>query len=250
MNPQENKLVAVVIPVYKSVMTELEAISYKQCMKVFSDKYQVIIVHPEHLKLPQEIVNNNHHSESFSSEYFKDIAGYNSLMISKMFYKRFVQFEYILIYQLDAFVFQDTLTEWCRKGYDYIGAPSLEGDKYQQLSENETHILKQGMEEGKPVLNGGLSLRKVSSILRYLAIYNCFYPKWKGNEDKLFCQDATRLKPMQLFIKIPDWKVAMDFAFEKSPAACYALKNQQLPFGCHAWERYDRSFWKPYIEDV
>lgn len=250
MNPQEKELVAVLIPVYKSSMTDLEAISYRQCMKVFSDKYTIIVVHPEQLELPEEISNHHHKSEKFDSHYFKDIAGYNSLMVSRMFYERFRQFEFVLIYQLDAFVFQDSLTEWCNKNYDYIGAPSLGEDRYLSLNEDNMEILKQGMEAGKPVLNGGLSLRKVSSILRYLAVYNFFYPQWKGNEDKLFCLDAARLKPMKFFIKIPDWRTAMDFAFEKSPAACYALKNQQLPFGCHAWERYDRDFWKPFIEQV
>ena len=31
----------------------------------------------------------------------------------------------MLIYQLDAFVFQDDLAYWCQQNYDYIGAPWL-----------------------------------------------------------------------------------------------------------------------------
>lgn len=250
MSSIENKLVSVVIPVYKSTLTDLEVIAYKQCMKVLSSRYTIIIVHPEGLQLPSLLQSNNHVKITFEAVYFQNIDGYNNLLISKQFYQRFSDYTYILIYQLDAFVFQDTLTEWCQKGYDYIGAPSLPGDAYRQLTSNESAQLKAGMQQLRPVLNGGLSLRKVGAMLRYLTIYNAIYPAWKGNEDKLFSLDAQRLKPMKWFIKLPDWMTAMQFAFEKSPEACFELTNRQLPFGCHAWEKYDRDFWKPFIEEV
>lgn len=250
MTLKSKELVAVVIPVYKSTMSDLELIAYRQCMRILSGQHKIIIVSPEGLQLPAEIQQNQHNTEVFEERYFEDIAGYNDLMVSRQFYRRFTDFEYILIYQLDAFVFQDSLHEWCRMGFDYVGAPSLQDDAFLNLGAEAKDKLRLGMEQSKPVLNGGLSLRKVRTMLRYLSVYNFFYPRWTGNEDKLFCLDARRLKPMQLFIKIPDWQTAMDFAFEKSPAACYALKNQRLPFGCHAWERYDRTFWKPFIEEV
>lgn len=44
-------------------------------------------------------------------------------MLSAEFYDRFAAYEYVLIYQLDAFVFADRLAEFCQMGYDYIGAP-------------------------------------------------------------------------------------------------------------------------------
>jgi hypothetical protein len=25
------------------------------------------------------------------------------------------------------------------------------------------------------------------------------------------------------------------------------MNNHRLPFGCHAWPRYDRMFWEPYL---
>jgi hypothetical protein len=36
--------------------------------------------------------------------------------LSASFYERFLDTKYILIYQLDAFVFKDELQEWCDKG--------------------------------------------------------------------------------------------------------------------------------------
>ena len=31
----------------------------------------------------------------------------------------------MLIYQLDCYLFEDKIDEWCNKGYDYIGALAL-----------------------------------------------------------------------------------------------------------------------------
>jgi hypothetical protein len=45
--------------------------------------------------------------------------------LSEEFYQAFTDFEFMLIYQLDAFVFRDELADWCRSGYEYIGAPWL-----------------------------------------------------------------------------------------------------------------------------
>ena len=35
----------------------------------------------------------------------------------------FLEYQYMLIYQLDAFVFEDKLDYFCELGYDYIGIP-------------------------------------------------------------------------------------------------------------------------------
>ncbi len=50
----------------------------------------------------------------------------------------------------------------------------------------------------------------------------------------------------------PDWKVAsveegLRFGFEVEPSRCFEMNGRELPFGCHAWARYDRSFWEPYL---
>jgi len=37
------------------------------------------------------------------------------------------------------------------------------------------------------------------------------------------------------------------FAFEGAPRMCFELNQQKLPFGCHAWAKFDRSFWEPYL---
>jgi len=244
----ENKSsVAVVIPVYQASMTGAEQMSLRQCMNVLGN-YPVIVVKPAALDL--SAFKQQYPSltfQSFDNSFFTGVDAYNRLMVSVDFYKAFTAYEYILIYQLDAFVFRDELQEWCGKGYDYIGAPSLHQPEFDCIPAESARDFAHALSTHRVVLNGGLSLRKISSFLRYLKIYNIFYPAWIGNEDMLFCQEATRLKPMKLFMNLPEWREALHFAFEKSPAASYELTDHQLPFACHAWERYDAAFWAPFI---
>lgn len=248
MKVAENKsLVAVVIPVYQAVMTDAERLSLQQCMTVLGD-YPIMVVKPVGLDLSDmQEVYPALRFVSFDDDYFKGVDSYNRLMTSIDFYKSFISYEYILIYQLDAFVFRDELKEWCAKGYDYIGAPSLHDEAFDSIPAESASMFADALSSRRFVLNGGLSLRRIPRFISYLKIYNTFYPAWKGNEDMLFSQEATRLVPMKLFMKLPAWEEALRFAFEKSPAATYELTQHRLPFACHAWERYDPVFWAPFI---
>jgi hypothetical protein len=239
--------VAIVIPIYQSALTIAEKASLRQCMTVLA-RYPVKIIKPESLSLDR-IVEEFPSVElvSFGDHYFNGIDAYNRLLVSVEFYRSFLSFEFILIYQLDAYVFRDELPEWCQKGFDYIGAPSLHQEEFDSLSLEFAKEYANALSGSRLVFNGGLSLRRVRALIRYLKIYNAFYPAWRGNEDMLFSQEATRLLPMKLFLKTPSWKEALYFSFEKSPAASFELTGRKLPFACHAWERYDPEFWASYI---
>jgi hypothetical protein len=243
----EEKLVAVVIPIYQSVLSDTEQMALRQCASVLG-RYPVKIVKPAGLILDLAAFDfTDCEFIDFDDRYFKDIDGYNALMISSHFYERFLAYKYLLIYQLDAYVFRDELTDWCNKDFDYVGAPTLHRSNYDAMPADASESYKNALSTHRFVLNGGLSLRKIRSFIRYLKIYNIFYPAWKGNEDMLFSQEATRLFPMKMFMKQPSWQEAIRFSFEKSPAATFELNDRKLPFACHAWERYDPEFWKPYI---
>ena len=48
---------------------------------------------------------------------------------------------------------------------------------------------------------------------------------------------------------MPEFKVAKadvnyKFSFEVFPRRLYEMNNNELPFGCHAFERYDYEFFK------
>lgn len=244
---ESKSLVAVVIPIYQSELTDAEQLSLRQCMTVLGN-YPVIIVKPEGLELSE--LQRQYPALSFRSfddSFFTDVDAYNRLMVSVDFYKSFEAYQHILIYQVDAFVFRDELREWCSKGYDYIGAPSLHQPEFDAIPAESSKLFAKALSSHRVVLNGGCSLRKVSAFIRYLRVYNSVYPAWAGNEDMLFCQEAWRLKPLKILMKLPKWQEALHFAFEKSPAASYELTNHKLPFACHAWERYDPAFWTRFM---
>ncbi len=246
MNSFPEPSVVVLIPIYQTNLSESERASLAQGVAMLG-RYPIRLVKPEGLAVDtilREFPDVN--TESFPDHYFTGTDSYNQLLISLDFYRRFAQYEHMLIYQLDAWVFRDELPYWCARKYDYLGAPGFYQPEFDSLPANAASQFANALANRRLVFNGGLSLRRVKAIIRYLKIYQTFYPAWKGNEDMLFSLEATRLLPMKPFIKLPPWQEALRFAFEKSPAASYELTGHQLPFGCHAGERYAPAFWKSF----
>ena len=236
----------------------------------------MIIVAPEGLSLTSyedlwQSYGLSYKAERFASSYFENIAGYNRLLLSEEFYIRFQEYDYMLIYQPDAFVFEDRLQEWCAKGYDYIGAP-LVGKFTDQIFDSSMPMR---------VGNGGLSLRRVQAyidyfhgkkhvftsqqIVRRISLWKKPYtrifvwllmmlgwhntPKsvaalWQYNEDDFW---SGVLDDTRYAMSKPLPEEALLFAFERFPKEMYAITNQ-LPFGCHAWLKYQyEEFWKDHI---
>lgn len=228
MKMTDLKECAVVIPMYTPILKQQEIIALKQANKVFK-KFDIIAAVPIGLAVEED---NFTRIERFEADFFSSINAYNRLMLSPSFYKRFQQYEYILIYQLDAFVFSDQLLYFCNLNYDYIGAPWLYGIfNYVDASH---YIWYVG--------NGGLSLRKVTSFINILEDRKPLQSDQIKNEDLFFSSivdENFRIAPKE---------IALQFSFERQVKKCYQQNHNKLPFGCHAWERYDLKFWKPYIE--
>lgn len=234
------ELAAVVIPIYKDQPTEFERVSFRRCVEVLG-KYPVLLVGPENLNIEEyKKISSDVVFIPFPRACFASIPSYNKLLVSSRFYERFLEYEYILIYQLDAFVFEDRLEYWCKQGYDYIGAPWITGKWILELKDRFRLPFDKWINR---VGNGGFSLRKVESFytsakrLRWLT----FLIPNKYHEDFFWSTIVHSLLPS---FKIPAVKDALMFAFEEDPAKAYEITNQQLPFGCHAWEKYDLNFWK------
>ncbi len=187
-------------------------------------------------------------------EFFSSSRAMNKLMLRREFYERFQDYTHILIYQTDCLVLSDRLLFWCKKGYDFVGAPWINPDT--NLREARCG-------------NGGFSLRNVQSSLTALAAARAsgrvpklrtslfrdplkvtmkraarpttIHPdRFDANEDHWWSYHAAYFDPT--FVVAPA-RVALDFAFETAPARCYELNGRRLPFGCHAWSKYDRQFW-------
>lgn len=260
-----NQLCAIAVPVYKETLDKYEELSFRQCMKILN-KYRIILVTPQGLNLSEYHRLADEYgvyldSVFFSKSFFEGIDGYNRLLKSKEFYSSFMSYQYILIYQLDVFVFRDELEYWCNQGYDYVGAPWITSDEEKPI---DIGLWKVG--------NGGLSLRKISYCMKVLnwkgpVLTYRYYKKikylpyilgWKNNisyfrksnmnEDALF---SGFLSPTYLNPHLPTPVKAACFAFEKFPSYLFRMCNNQLPFGCHAFHKYEyEEFWKKYIEEV
>lgn len=263
------KEIVIAIPVYKKKPDSDETMSLMQCLKVLS-RYNFVLVCPHDLDTAEydRIAGKELATERFDKGFFDGIRGYNSLMLSQQFYLRFKEYDYMLIYQLDAWVFSDQLEEWCKKGYDYVGAPWF-GDW-------KTH------EDGEELTdcgNGGLSLRRISKFIEITnpnatamtrgeicRRYFKHFKTWGGGiermlgfkntiawhmrknrhlwEDAYFCR---ALKGLRYELKLPTAEEAALFSFERSSGYLFSITGK-LPFGCHAWRKYEYdTFWKKYI---
>lgn len=272
------RLVAVVTPVVRLPLSGEEEISLRHLREYLGgfDRYIIGLQ-----RLPKTFFDFK--LRRFPVHCFKDRYSYNRLLMTEAFYRAFAKYEYILIYQLDCLVFASNLEEWCRKAWDYVGAPWL----------NNPEDPSQGFSR---VGNGGLSLRRVKSALAVLRsehlvedprvlgeqvgrmrfIYERLKPpsqvkrairgaktllyrsgyhnnvRWLAqnlanvdvNEDLFWSIKAPRFVAD---FRIPIPFQALDFSFELAPRYCFQANSGRLPFGCHAWAKYDRDFWQPFL---
>jgi len=70
---------------------------------------------------------------------------------------------------------------------------------------------------------------------------NKFTSMYTLNED-LFWSDRAKL--FYPDFKIAPIDIALKFAFEAHPRCCFERNKNRLPFGCHAWAKWDRAFWE------
>ena len=249
-----SKIVTIVIPVYKVNLSLTEQISLKQCIKLLDD-FDIVFVHPESLDVSTINFDGRISSEKFPDHYFKSVFRYNRLMLTASFYERFSHSKFILIYQLDAYVFRDELLYWCSKNYDYIGAPWIstpnKGIK-KVLSLFESKKKKARSEIFYKVGNGGFSLRKVSThIANAKKLKSVIEQNLNRSEDDfrimedVFWSSVPKIDPSFL---IPDYKEGLKFAFDRKPKLALKLNNNKLPFGCHGFEKPKvKMFWSKMI---
>ncbi len=233
----------VVVPIYKQTPSADELVSLRQCFKVLGI-YHIIFVVPSGLDLTEYFrVGTPHRVISYDASFFLSLDDYNRLLKSEVFYAAFIDYEYMLIYQLDCFVFRDELNEWCESGYSYIGPPWLNYDFLQQTHNPLSHFpfVKHCLAK---VGNGGFSLRDVSLHYKLAKKYAWLAGLFRVNEDLFWCSIIGRLEKQYV---LPDADTALHFAFEQEPARSFAMCGDRLPFGCHAWKKYDAAFWSKYI---
>ena len=225
----ENKKCVVVVPVYKEKLNTVEEYSLKQVVNILGDKYEIVLVCPFSLDITiyNKIANYNFSILRCNNNFFVSQKSYSDLCEMWQFYDSFNEYEYMLIYQLDAWIFEDRLDYFINLDYDYIGAVHLVG-----LSE----INKEG-ENG----NGGFSLRKIKKFIDVCKTVDFKkVPYWQLED----CAFTQRFKS---YFNLAPLNICREFSFHEKPKMQFEKNNNKLPMGCHAWMKYDKYFWKQYI---
>lgn len=262
----DKKDIVVVVPIYLTTLSKVEELSLHQCVTVLSD-YSIVLIKPQNLNIDFILSRYPQLSfEEFSDECFRSLREYNKMVLKSFFYERFSKYKYMLIYQLDAYVFKDELLYWANRGYDYIGAPWLPWKRRhlslcgryrllfqyafykalnpQQLRKDEKYYYYQ-------VGNGGFSLRNIEKMIEITSYYEDKITILLADDKKFYPEDVfllLELTDSKHSMRRPSFEEALKFSMEESPAWAYEYNHNQLPFGCHNWYREDFfRFWSHHI---
>ncbi len=267
---EPTKLVAIVVPLSKRpTLTPDEQISLRHATHYFS-RYDKYLVAPAGATPERP----GFRVKFFPTKFFGSIAAHARMITAPLFYKTFSDYKYILMYHLDSLALSDQLEQWCQTDLDYIGPPWINCPdspwvKKERVGNSGFALIKvqsflkvlyspkpwvdpnQYWHEyygSKPKYIQYLNLPK--KFLKRLPIFNSsrFHMfRWlqgRSEADIFWSDEAIHYYPE---FKIADVATGLRFAFEVSPRLCFERNHHQLPFGCHAWARYDRAFWEPYL---
>lgn len=275
----------VVIPIYTLELSLAERASLLNCVSKLRD-HDFLFVHKQSLDMAPlfrliaslDLPGLSCRAEPVADQWLQSVASYNSLLFQGWFYRLFQAWDYVLIHQLDAWVFHADLDHWIRKGYTYVGAPWTR------------HLGPDTPDIG--VGNGGFSLRCVAEMIRICdSSQTAHVPVFRWGElayrvtlfrryhffpwtqwPSLFCKRFLLFLAMSLgwhntlayyakigiqedhlfsiyapwvfaWMRFPSIEEAADFAVETNPRQTFAHYQIRRPFGCHAWEKHDRNFW-------
>jgi hypothetical protein len=266
-------LVAIVVPISeRPVFTRDEEISLRH-LEHFLGRYDKYLIAPK----GASIARAGFDLMTFRKRYFGSAEAHVRLQLSEEFYKRFLGYKYILMHHLDALVLSDRLTEWCETDLDFVGAPWLPCEDSPWVSRarvgNSGFALMKVqsflnvIQSKRPSVDPGEYWRQFCAdnpryrrwlhlprkYLKRLPAFNNV--KWDirnwttrrdgtGNCDYFWADHAVKYWPP---FRIASVAQGLSFAFEVAPRLCFELNARRLPFGSHAWARYDRAFWEPYL---
>lgn len=234
----------VVIPVYRKLFEPLEIVSFMR-LRQLMDR-EVFLVAPNNLDLSSYLTLwPNIGVIRFDNACFESISSYNKLMLSSNFYESFAgRYEWLLIHQLDAFLFNQRLIEFCEMPYDYYGAPWRPAQLI--LPRVKQSRLLQFFGKRVVVGNGGLSLRRLSSVIDLLSRKKSVLRKWNKNEDGFFAYYGSGLDKF----KTCPVSIASRFAIELQPCYWIQQNNGELPFGCHAFDKVEKEIYARMINPI
>ncbi len=232
------KPVAIVTPIHKSQLDGLELRRLQISIRLNSDlpHYFVIPSTLERSTLSKEFPHSIFVELDPSN--FESIQSYNRLLLNIGFYKLFDGFEFIQILQVDSFL-QRAITPILSLDYDYIGAPwrkpfRVSLDKKSLHPNNNRHFFKSRIKV--QVGNGGLSLRKVQSMITLInyaqkQTYSASILSGIHNEDLIISYLAIKKN-----LRIPDIEMASSIFTEDYWNFSHEIESI---YGFHALEKYN-----------
>lgn len=273
----ENSIIIIIIT-HKKEVTPYEEISLRQCFKVLGG-YTIRMVCPEAMDVSEYRriipgIEIDFIDPSLQATYAKLAR----LKIEPFIYEKYRKYEFIFFYELDAFVFRNEIEYWCRKGYDYIGAPWV-GLEWIESYFKVTAMEKRGI-PAAAVGNGGFSLRRTASMLKATHMFSWIYSPeeiWRSSSGRPFIRRLLALlrgmtiKNNSFYVfndfrfgedlfwgihiahnfkwfKLAPLEESVRFSLETMPRELFERSGSVLPFGCHGWWKYDLAFWAPFIE--
>ncbi|MEO8614651.1 MAG: DUF5672 family protein [Luteolibacter sp.] len=269
-----SKDVAILVPLStRAELTEEEMISMRQ-LQHYLGSYDKFLIAPEGLEFDFE----GFQIKRFAKKFFGSAAAHGKLLGYPGFYREFYDYKFIFFYHLDSLVFSNQLKEWCETELDYIGPPWINCSDSPWV---ETPRVGNG---GFTLLRVESALKVFRSRYRqepvafWLDVFTRNAPRWSiGLLEKLH-QGIPKSKVLKRLLTewheiedpapnnrnndifwsdkavryLPEFRVAsledgLRFAFEVAPRTCLEMNGGKMPFGCHAWSRYDRKFWEPHL---
>lgn len=202
-----NKTCCVVFITHKDKLEGTDEKSFKKCIEVFGKKRDIKVVLPNSILTEYyEKYGNIIEIIKVDNKWLSSAKEYNAMCCNKDFWNLFHEYEYVLIYQTDCWVFEDRLDEFIKLGYDWYGAAWPHANNR--------------------VGNGGLSLRNVSKMLEITSKHNFNFDSVEGAEDTWFCQKYGNE------MNICDLDTACNFSIE-AVNKTYFNKVKTIPMGFH-----------------
>jgi len=223
--------------VYRTELSPLEQLSLLRLRHLFS--VDVYLAAPQGLCLDAYLnLWPELQVKFFDSAYFASVKTYNKLMLELRFYETFVSaYEWMLIHQLDAFLFHGDLESFCAMPFDYFGAPWVPAQWVHPKISSGYFLKLFGTRVS--VGNGGLSLRRLEPTISLLKAEAGSAAGWPVNEDAFFGYWGMR---SPVFRSCP-LEIAARFSFEANPGVLFEMTGRDVPFGCHGLPKYHQAFY-------
>jgi hypothetical protein len=269
-------MVAIVVPLStRPALSEDEQISLRQLVH-FLGGYDKYLIGPA----GSPVRVDGFAFKPFPRKFFGSLAGINNLWYSPQLFEAFRDYKFIFYYHLDCLVLSDQLMEWCAADLDYIGPPWIpcaDSPWVDRPRVGNGGFLLVKVESALKVLYNRYAmepasywrdllarnsrrflpcirlLQRVQRLRRRPAVVDRILDAWAANEnpglsglnsDLFWSDQAVNYYPG---FKVASLEQGLRFGFEVAPRLCLQMNGGRLPFGCHAWPRYDRAFWEPFL---